>query len=408
MDHAAVVGHGGRVEALKRVLGTLVATVLAVSLVAGCSGGTSGVSEESREPVKIGAILSLTGSYAALGAPEKNAIEMEVARINAAGGIDGREIRVIIEDDATDPKQAVAAATKLIDKDEVVAIIGATGTGSTMAIRTDAGRAGVPIISMAGGSVITADFDPNTFQTPWPNRLVVAFTLDHLKKAGITKVALLSSSDGYGSDGRQVVLDAVEAGAGIRIVADESFNPGDADMTTQLTKIKAQAPEVIWLWNAGKEAAIVAKNLRQIDPSGAIALVGAPGNARTEFATGAGAAAEGFRFAAGKVLIPDTYGEGSAAHTLATDFIERYTAAYAVAPDIFAGHAYDALAITVDALTRAGADADGPALRTAIEQTNGLVGIGGTFTYGPKDHNGLTSADLVMYEIENGTWRLAR
>jgi branched-chain amino acid transport system substrate-binding protein len=391
----------------RRILALPIAAIL-VSLLAGCSTtGNQTTGTTAKEPIKIGAILSLTGSYAGLGAPEENAIKMEVERINAAGGVNGRPIQVVIEDDATDPKAAVAAVTKLIDKEKVVAIIGATGTGATMAIRNDALRAGVPIVSMAGGSVITGTFDKNTFQTPWPNNLVVSFTIAALKSAGVDRIALISSSDGYGKDGHDVTVAKAKE-AGIQIVADESFNPGDTDMTTQLTKIKAKAPQAIWMWNAGKEAAIVAKNLRQIDPKSTIALYGAPGNARTEFATGAGAAAEGFRFAAGKILLPETYGAGTEPYKVATDFVARYTAAYKVAPDIFAGHAYDALAITVDALKRAGDGADGPKLREAIEQTKGLVGIGGTFTYSATDHNGLTEADLVMYKIEDGTWTLAR
>jgi branched-chain amino acid transport system substrate-binding protein len=393
----------GRIKTLRRITIALAIAAIALTLLAGC---TSQSGSAAKGPIKIGAILSLTGSYAGLGAPEKNALEMEVKRINDAGGINGRQIEVLIEDDATDPKQAVAALTKLIDKENVVAILGATGTGSTMALRPDALRAGVPIVSMAGGSVITGTFDKNTFQTPWPNGLVVSFTIAELKKAGITKIALISSSDGYGKDGHDVTV-AKAAAAGIQIVADESFNPGDTDMTTQLTKIKSASPQAIWMWNAGKEAATVAKNLRQIDPQAAIKLYGAPGNARAEFATGAGAAAEGFRFAAGKILLPETYGAGSEANKVATDFIARYKAEYGTAPDIFAGHAYDAFAITVDALKRAGDGADGPKLRDAIEQTKGLIGIGGTFTYSATDHNGLTEADLVMYVIEGGMWKLA-
>jgi branched-chain amino acid transport system substrate-binding protein len=385
---------------------------LAIALVAGCAPAatpsTPGTSAPSKAPIRLGAILSLTGTYAGLGGPEKQSIELEVKRINDAGGVNGHPIEVVIEDDATDPQKAVAAATKLIDKDKVVAILGATGTGSTMAIRTDAGRAGVPIVSMAGGSVITGTFDKNTFQTPWPNNVVVSFTLAAFKSAGITKIALLSSSDGYGKDGRQVVLDAVKKGAPVTIVGDETFNPGDTDMTAQLTKLKSKGPQAVWLWNAGKEAAIVAKNLRQIDPDGKIKLYGAPGNARKEFITGAAAAAEGFTFAAGKVLLPETYGKGTEEYKVATDFIDLFTKAYGNPPDIFAGHAHDALAITVDALKRAGEGADGTAVRTAIEGTTGLIGIGGTFTYSATDHNGLSEKDLVLYRIENGAWTLAK
>ena len=176
------------------------------------------------EPVKVGAILSLTGTYAALGASEKKALDLEVERINAAGGVDGRPIEVIIEDDATDEAKAVAAASKLIEQDEVIAILGATGTGQSMAIRGEIQRAGIPQISMAGGTVVTGEFDPAVFQTPWSNTLVVPFVLGAIKDAGVSKIAVLSDTGGYGKDGL-AVIEAEAPKAGLEIVASETFNP---------------------------------------------------------------------------------------------------------------------------------------------------------------------------------------
>jgi len=377
---------------------------LGATAVAGCAGSGTGESgEATAEPYRIGAVLSLTGTYAGLGTPEKNAIELEVARINDAGGIDGHPVEVVYEDDATDPAKAVAGAARLIEQEEVLAIIGATGTGQTMAIRSEIARAGVPQVSMAGGSVVTDDFDPLVFQTPWPNRTVVPFTLKGLKARGLTKVALISDTGGYGVDGHDIIVKEA-ASAGVQIVAEQTFNPGDTDMTAQLTKIKAASPDVILMWNAGKEAAIVAKNMQQLGMD--TPLVGSPGNGRKEFIEGAGTAAEGFRFAAGKVLVPEAYGTGSDAYKVATDFITRYTEAYGTAPDIFAGHAYDAFLVVTDALGRIEGDVTAASLRDAIEGTSDLVGIGGTFTYSAQDHNGLTEDELVFYKVEGTTWVL--
>jgi branched-chain amino acid transport system substrate-binding protein len=320
--------------------------------------------------------------------------------------LDGRKVEVLYEDDATDPAKAQAATVKLIEQEKVLAIIGATGTGQTMGMRGDIDRAGIAQVSLAGGNAVTAQFDPLVFQTPWPNRIVVPFALSYLKSQGITKVALLSDSGGYGKDGRQVVLDSV-AGSGVTIVGDETFNPGDTDMSAQLTKIKSAKPQAVWMWAAGKEGAIIAKNLQQIDSGATIRLIGTPGNGRKEFIEGAGDAATGFTFPAGRILLPESYGTGTEAYTVAASFIERYTAKYGKEPDIFAGHAYDAIAIVLDGLKRAGAGADGAGLRDAIEETKGLVGMGGTFTYSATDHNGLTEKDLVMYRIEGGAWKLA-
>jgi branched-chain amino acid transport system substrate-binding protein len=412
LDIKRITKGGGHM--FKRSTAVALVAALMVLALAGCAAPAAketGDPGAAKDPIKIGAVVSLTGTYAGLGVPEQNAIQLEVARFNDAGGLDGRKVEVVYEDDATDPAKAQAATTRLIEQEKVVAIIGATGTGQTMGMRADIDRAGIAQVSMAGGNAVTASFDKLVFQTPWPNRLVVPFTLAYMKKQGITKIGLLSDSGGYGKDGRQVVLDEIAA-YGVTVVADETFNAGDTDMTTQLTKIKAKAPQAIWMWAAGKEGAVIVKNARALGPVWGIAgnaeaqIFGTPGNGRKEFVEGAGAAGEGFTFAAGRILAPDSYGKDTEAHKVATDFIDRYTKKYSKAPDIFAGHAYDAITIVLDGLKRAGADADGAKLRDAIEATDGLVGVGGTFTYSATDHNGLTDKDLVIYTVENGAWKV--
>lgn len=357
------------------------------------------------EPIKIGAIVSLTGTYAGLGEPEKNLIELEVQKINDAGGINGRPVEVIIEDDATDEAQAVAAASRLIEQEEVVAIIGATGTGQTMAVRGDVQRAGIPQVSMAGGTVITNPVDPLVFATPWSNTIVVPFTLDYLKGQGITKIGLISDSGGFGKDG-QAVFKEVAPGSGVEVVADEVFNPGDTDMTAQITKIKNSDAQAIVMWTAGAEAAIIAKNAKDLGVE--LPVYGSHGIARREFIDGAGEAANGVKFAAGKILVPEAYGEGTEAYNVATAFIDEYTQAYGEAPNTFAGHAYDALYLVVNAAKSIDGEITPEALRDAIEGTTGFVGIGGTFNLSPEDHNGMAQSDLTMYEIVDGDWTLAQ
>lgn len=390
--------------------GTKVLAVTASALLAlacmplgGCADGGTADGGDTAEPYRIGAVLSLAGTYAGLGIPEKNAIELEVARINEAGGIDGRPIEVIYEDDATDAAKAQAAAVRLIDEEGVLAIMGASGTGQTMAMRSDAERAGVPIISMAGGSVITDDFSEWVFQTPWPNRIVVPFVLDQIAAAGYTTVGLISDTGGYGVDGRDYVL-AHAGDSGVTIVADETYNAGDTDMSSQLTKIRTAQPDAVLIWAAGKEAAIIARNARQLNMTQP--LYGGSGIARKEFIEGAAEAAEGVRLGTGKILVPEAFGEGSEAYEVAMSFITRYEAEYGSRPDIFAGHAYDAIGLIADALGRIDGDVTSASLRDALEETDGWVGIDGTFTYSAADHNGLTQDEMVLYVIEGGTWRL--
>ena len=389
------------------VLAAALAAAMAI-MTAGCGGSTT--TTESATPaagdtIKIGAIISLTGTYAGLGQPEKNALEMEVARINEAGGVNGKSIEVIYEDDATDEAKAVAAASKLIEQDKVVAIIGATGTGQTMAVRGDVQRAAIPQVSMAGGTVITNPVDPLVFATPWSNTIVVPFTLDYLKAQGITKIGLITDSGGFGKDGA-AVMAAEAPKAGVTIVANETFNPGDTDMTAQLTKIKNSDAQAVVMWTAGSEAAIIAKNAKDLGID--LPIYGSHGIARQEFITGAGDAAENVKFAAGKILMPELYGEGTEGFKVATDFVDRYEAAYGEAPSTFAGHAYDALYLIAEAAKRVQGDLTPAALRDEIEKTAGFIGIGGTFDMSATNHNGLGKEDLSMYVITDGAWQQAK
>jgi len=377
------------------------AAVLVVALT-GCTGAksTSGGSGGA-ETYKVGAILSLTGSYAALGSSEKNALELEVKRINDAGGVNGKQIELIIEDDGTDEAKAVAAASKLINQDNVIVILGATGTGQSMAARSEIDRAGIPEISMAGGTAITSNFDPLVFQTPWANTLVVPYVLQKVAADGHKNIAVISDSGGYGKDGKAVIVAAAPK-SGLQIVSDQTFNPGDTDFSAQLTKVKSSGADAIVLWTAGKEGASIVRGVSDLGVK--MPMYGGSGQARSEFAQGAGPAAEGFIFGTGKSLVPTNWGADSEEFKIVDGFSERYEAAYGQTPDIFAGHAFDALTILEDALKRSGGDTNAKALTSAVEGTRGLVGFGGAFTFSPTDHNGLTAEDLALYQVTAGTW----
>lgn len=386
---------------------SVIAVLLAMTMVVGgCTPKEEeGKPEEpTKDPIKIGAVVSLSGTYAGLGEPEKAALEMEVAKINADGGVNGHPIELIIEDDATDEAQAVAATAKLIEQDGVVAIIGATGTGQSMGMRADVEKAMIPQVSMAGGTVITSTFSKYVFQTPWSNTLVVPFTLQALKDAGITKIGLITDSGGFGKDGVAVIEGAV-GDYGITIAANETFNPGDTDMTSQLTKIKDSGAEAIVMWTAGAEAATIAKNREQLKID--LPFYGSHGNARVQFIEGAGTAAEGFMFPAGKILLPESYGTDTENYKVATQFIEDYKAATGTEPNTFAGHAYDALYLIVNAAKTLDEGFTPEDLRMAIEATDGFVGIGGVFTFSETDHNGLSAEDVIMYKVVDGAWTLA-
>ena len=392
-----------RASGVLRVMTALLAiAVVSAGCASGDDGGTEGGATQG-EPYLIGAVLSVTGAQSGLGEPEKRAIEMEVARINAEGGINGWPLEVVIEDDGSDVDKATAATTKLIEQDEVLAIIGSTGTGQSMAMREQVIAAGVPQVSLAAGTAITAELEPYVFQTTWTAKLVVPLMLEYLKGEGYTKVGLITEDTGFGKDGKAAVNE-MAAEYGLAVVTDQVFKPADTDMTGQLTVVKASGAEVVLMYSSVSASAIVAKNMRQLNM--ALPLVCSHGNAKQEFIDTAGDAAEGVITFAGKVLAPETYGVGSAQYEVATSFVERYTAEYGVAPDHYAGHAYDGLAIVVEAMKALPEGFTSADLRDQIEQTTDLPGIGGVFTFSPTDHNGMTKDDIVRYRAEGGKWVL--
>jgi branched-chain amino acid transport system substrate-binding protein len=159
------------------------------------------------------------------------------------------------------------------------------------------------------------------------------------------------------------------------------------------------------MYSSVSASAIVPKNMQQLNIT--VPLVCSHGNAKQEFIDTAGSAAEGVITFAGKVLAPETYGVGTEQYEVATGFVERYSAEYGVAPDHYAGHAYDGLYIVVEAMKRLDEGFTSGDLRDEIERTSGLPGIGGIFTFSESDHNGMTKNDIVMYRAESGTWVLA-
>lgn len=386
------------------VLEAALAAALAVALV-GCSG-TSKTPEASGsgDTIKVGAIVSLSGPYAAIGTPQKSVIEMEAKAINDSGGINGKKVEVIFEDDGTDPTKAVASATKLIDQDKVIGIIGSSGTGATMAIRSLIDQAGIVDVSMAGGNDITGKLDKLVFSTAWNNALVAPYELAYMQKHGIKTIGLISDSGAFGKDG-VATLTSLVGKYGISIASAQTFNPGDTDMSAQLTNIKNAKPDALVMWAAGAEAATVVKNARSLGMT--MPIYGSHGNARGAFAEAVGPAGDGFLLGAGHILAPETYSD-PAEKAVATKFIADFKAANAgAAPSTFAGHAYDAFHILVNAAKSVTGELTGASLAEAVEKTSGYKGIGGVFTFSATDHLGLTEKDLTMYQLKGGKFEVA-
>lgn len=402
-----------RGRSLKFSLAVLIAAmVVALSgAFAGCSASTRTRNSSQHSPLRIGAILSLSGTYASMGAVEKQALELEIKRINDAGGVNGHPIELIIENDNTDESKAVSAAEKLIHRDKVIALLGATGTGPTMAVRSAVEKANIPQLSMAGGNVITGQFSSHVFQTPWTNELLLDDLFKSLSEQKITSVALVTDSGGYGKDGRSIaVLKAKKYG--VSLAVDTSFKPGDTDMAAQVAAVKKSHAQAVVLWNAGKEAPLFVKQLKLTGSS--LPIYGGSGQARSEFIEGAQKYAEGVTIITGKSFIPASWKDNTNERNAMETFVKRFNDAYGIDPDIFAGHAYDALHLVVNAAStlseqqlsglESGEKSDQDALIKGLENVRHYYGFGGAFAYTAHDHNGLNSEDIAYFSVKDGEW----
>ncbi len=355
------------------------------------------------EPYKIGALFSITGPTSFIGEPERNTLVMMVDEINKAGGVNGHPIEAIIYDTEGDETNAVKKVTKLIVQDRVLAIIGPSRTGTTLAVIPFVERYRVPLISCAAGIKIVEPVKPWVFKTAQSDRLAVKKIYSYCKRHGIKRVAIITVSNGFGQSGREE-LKHLAPKYGITLVADELFGPKDVDMTPQLTRIRAKNPQAVICWGTNPGPAIVAKNMRQLGMKQQLFM--SHGVASRRFIQLAGDAAEGIILPAGKILVAKQLPDNDPQKAILLDYIAKYKARFGHEPSAFGGHAYDALMLLKQALEKAGANR--AKIREALEHAH-IVGIHGVFRMSPKDHNGLDPKEaFVLVRIKHGNWTLVK
>ncbi len=370
----------------------LVAAMLLLSTSLACAAGT----------IKIGALFSVTGPPAFLGEPERNSAQMVVNEINRSGGIRGQQLQLVVYDTNGDPTKAVQMATRLIKDDHVVAIIGPSTTGETMAVIPVVEKDRIPMISCSAGSKITEPVKRYVFKTAQNDSLAVAKIYEQLQRQRLQRVAILTVSDGFGASGREQ-LKALAGRYGIHLVVDDTYGPKDTDMTSQLTRIRASQAQALIVWGTNPGPAVIAKNFRQLGLR--IPLYMSHGVSSKKFIALAGAAAEGVKLPSGKVLVADLLPKRDPQRAALLAFIRDYQRHYRTEGDHFAGHAWDAVMLLKMAIANGGATPEG--IRQALERTRNFHGIGGTFNYSPTDHAGLTKDAFVMVQVRRGNWVLA-
>ncbi|MGD9569764.1 MAG: ABC transporter substrate-binding protein [Sedimentibacter sp.] len=382
----------------KKTILSLISIIMVMSMLVGCAGGNTNnaAGNDAAKEVKIGINYELSGDVASYGQASVDGIMMAFDEINAAGGIDGKKIVPVQIDNKSDPAEATSVATRLMTQDKVVAQLGPATSGDFMATIPVAMGNKVPIISASATADkgVTVDEKGNVneyvfrlcFNDSFQGVTMANFAYGNLesKKAVIIK----DNSSDYGK-GLAENFRATFEELGGEIVAEEGYVGKDKDFNAILTSIKGKEFDVIFIPGYYQEAGLIIKQARDLGIDAPV--LGADGFDSPVLLELAGAEA-----------LNDVYYSNHYSSLdedpLVKDFIAAYKAKYNVEPNAFNALGYDLGKYIADAIDRADSN-DTEAIKSALADTKGFVGVTGTFDMG-EDHNPIKSA--VVIGLENG------
>jgi branched-chain amino acid transport system substrate-binding protein len=341
------------------------------------------------DTILIGEIGSLTGSEATFGISTRNAIELALKEVNAAGGVKGKKIDIRVYDDQSKPEEAANAATRLINQDQVLLILGEVASTNSIAMANKAQPAKVPMISNASTNPKVTEIGDYIFRVcfidPFQGYVMARFAHDNLK---FTRVAVLRD---LGSDYSQGLADVFErkfTEMGGKIVAQETYTKGSTDFRSQLTAIKRSQPDGIYIPGYYTDIGVIARQARELGLTAK--LMGGDGWDSSKLFELGGAAVEGSYFS--------NHYSADDPNPRIQKFIADYKAAYGSVPDALAALGYDAAMVAVDAIKRA-PNFDRASVRNAIMQTKNFPGVTGMITLDDKRN---ATKPAVVLEVGKG------
>ena len=353
------------------------------------------------EPVKIGSVVSATGPAAFLGDPEAKTLKLYVEELNKKGGLLGRPVELVLYDDGGDANKARTFATRLVEDDKVIAMVGGTTTGTTMAMIPVFEDAKIPFISLAGAIEIVEPVRAFVFKTPHTDKTACQKIFEDMKAKGITKIGMISGTDGFGKSMRAQCLKVI-GDYGITVLVDENYGATDSDMTPQLNKIKNTAGiQAVLNPGFGQGPAIVTRNYAQLGIT--LPLYESHGVASKSYVDLAGPAAEGVRLPAPALLVVDKLPDSDRQKAIGAAYKASYEKATGQSVSTFGGYAFDGIQLLVNAIDKS-KSTDPQKIRDAIEGTKDYVGVTGIYTMSATDHLGLGTDSFRMLLIKGGDW----
>lgn len=357
--------------------------------------GLAGCGKKNADEILVGAFLSLSGSDSTFGSDTRDGIELAVEETNAAGGVKGKKIRVVYEDDKSTTQEASQKVRQLIDRDKVVAVLGEVASSRSLAGGIIANTSHIPMITPSSTAFEVTQGREWVFRTCFTDEqqgsVAARFVTSTLKKkrAGIFYAAQDTYSSGLAKSFREEFKKL-----GGEIVVDKGYQKGETNYRTYLSELKAASPEILFVPNYYNEMVLIARQAKEIGIPGSV-FFGGDGWDSSNLLEGAGAELEGAHFT--NHYAPDAPGESS------KKLVGAWTAKFKREPPSLGAQGYDAAMVLFDALRRA-ADASPDALRKALAETKDYQGATGKMTM-DGDRNAIKP--IVVVEVKDKKLRFA-
>jgi branched-chain amino acid transport system substrate-binding protein len=372
-----------------------VAGALALALGLAACGTAEGGTGSSSGPIKIGVVVPLTGPFSPLGTGDKAAIEQEVARINADGGVLGRDLEVTIKDDKTEVPQSVTEYNQLAADRSYTAILSSSNVAASTAIGPSAESNKIPTIALGPVSAFKDGSNDYAFTCVAIPELYAEAAVDYLESEGVESLAIAyTSEDPYGKNGNAATVAAAEA-AGIEVVVDEVIDVAATDFTAAISEVKAAKPDAFLVWVAGPASVIITK---QFAGSG-IPLVMTGAQASHLYVEPSGAEAEGVVMTS-SIAVPGRELPAGPLKDSVDAFADPWVEQSDVYPPQFAFDGAAGIQLLVAAIEEAGST-DRDEVRDALESLDLLTPIG-RFQFSEDDHGGIGKDAIAIVEVQDG------
>jgi branched-chain amino acid transport system substrate-binding protein len=349
----------------------------------------------AQEPITIGTVLGTSGKFAFLGEPSQKGVELAVEEINAAGGILGQKLKVISYDDEGNPAKTVNLIDRLLTKDKVAGVIGASTSGTIHVVATACEKAGVPQFYISGNSEICKG-KKHVFNAAPTDELDAAGMVDFLKEnLGVSKIGIIHDSNEYGTRSAESFEKILkERAPGITVVGVEKYQSTDRDMSAQMINLKNAGSQCVVIWGVGFAPAVIVKNWNQLGLQEGIKLISGAGAGSHKMIQVLQHAGEGLLF--NTVL---NYGAPNAKETA---FIKAYQKKFNAIPPTFAAVGYDGTYLLAEALKNA--KGDKTKVTEAIYKLDNFQGVQGTFSFKGGNCNGLQAGCYDMAVVKGGEY----